>query len=71
MELLLGGKDRFLKQLKSAAEHGDGDAASQLGTMYYSGHQVIQNLDEAEYWFRLAAENGAFYMPLMLYEALQ
>jgi len=40
------------------AQHGDGDAAYKLATLYYFGYGVIQDYAEALHWMRIATQNG-------------
>jgi len=40
------------------AEHGDTDAQSALGSLYYDGIGVPVDHTESSYWFHLAAEQG-------------
>ena len=44
--------------LLPVAEQGDAYAQAVLGSMYYNGHGVPQNDEEAVRWFRRAAEQG-------------
>jgi TPR repeat protein len=44
--------------LKFAAEQGDAIAQSNLGTNYWFGIGVCQDLGEAEKWLRKSAEQG-------------
>jgi TPR repeat protein len=45
-------------ELHRLAEHGDTDAQSRLGALYYNGEGVPQDYAAAAKWFRLAAEQG-------------
>ena len=46
------------KTLKQRAEAGDAEAQVHLGSAYYAGKGVPQDLQEAANWFRKAAEQG-------------
>jgi len=47
-----------LKHLRQAAEDGNADAPLHLGAMYFNGHGVALNRDEAARWFHKAAVRG-------------
>ncbi|OYD52735.1 hypothetical protein CGK74_16495 [Thauera propionica] len=47
-----------LRELRAAAEHGDGNAQVSLGLMYYNGRGVPTNYVEAMRWFKKAALRG-------------
>ena len=47
-----------VKWYRLAADQGDADAQTNLGTMYYFGKAVPQDYGEAMKWYRLAAEQG-------------
>lgn len=53
------GRVKAFELLQRAAEQDFADAQGQLGEMYRDGKLVKQNLDQAEYWFRKAANNGS------------
>ena len=50
-----------LKQVQPMAEQGNALAQYNLGVMYYYGHNVEQDYDEAVKWWRLAADQGHAY----------
>jgi hypothetical protein len=47
-----------MNELRPLAERGYARAQAKVGGMYNLGHGVPQNLEEAERWYRLAAEQG-------------
>lgn len=47
-----------LKWYRAAAESGVARAQTEIGDMYYNGHNVTVNYDEAAKWYRYAAEQG-------------
>lgn len=47
-----------LKPLRKAAEDGSAEAQFRLAAMYFNGHGVDQDRDEAARWFREAAIHG-------------
>ncbi|MBR6480374.1 MAG: sel1 repeat family protein, partial [Thermoguttaceae bacterium] len=47
-----------VKWYRKAAEQGDPDSQSNLGTCYETGNGVKQDKQEAVKWFRKAAEQG-------------
>ena len=47
-----------IKELRSKAEKGDGEAQFSLGVCYMNGDGVQQNMAEAVKWYRKAAEQG-------------
>jgi len=47
-----------VKWIRKAAEQGDAEAQSKLGTMYNKGRGVAQSDTEAVNWYRKAAEQG-------------
>ena len=46
------------EEVRKAAEQGDASAQLMLGLMYYNGIGVTQDLFEAAFWLRRAAEQG-------------
>jgi len=48
----------LLAQLQKKADSGDVDAQVRLGRMYYNGHGVPQDYQEAIRWYHLAGEQG-------------
>jgi hypothetical protein len=44
--------------IRKAAEQGNADAQSKLGTMYYDGQGLPQDYSQALYWSRKAADQG-------------
>ena len=55
---LLRGKDGAVYWINRAAEQGHVTAQYYLGSMYYDGKGVEQNLEKALYWTKKAAEQG-------------
>jgi hypothetical protein len=49
-----------LKHFRKASEEGIADAQLHLGAMYFNGHGVAQDRDEAARWFHKAAVQGNF-----------
>lgn len=49
----------LLVNLFDSADQGNKDAQYELGTMYEEGRVVQQSLDEAAWWYRLAAEQDS------------
>ena len=47
-----------MKWYRKAAEQGNRDAQFYLGIMYYLGHGVPPDYNEAVKWYRKAAEQG-------------
>jgi len=47
-----------LKHFRKAAEEENADAQLHLGAMYFNGHGVAQDRDEAARWFHKAAVHG-------------
>ena len=56
-----------LKEWRPLAGQGDAAAQFYLGVMYYNGHGIAQDYEQAVYWYRLAAEQGnvnaQYYFP--------
>src|ERR1039458_7921587 len=46
------------RQYRVRAEHGDADAQSRLGSVYYYGKGVPQDYAEAVRWYRSSADQG-------------
>ena len=53
-----GDYDTALKEWRPLAERGNEAAQANLGAMYYLGHGVGQNYQEAAQWFQSAARQG-------------
>ena len=47
-----------IDRLKFLGEHGNMEAITKLGKMYYDGDGVEQDTDQAFYWFKQAADRG-------------
>lgn len=47
-----------LKHFRRATDEGNAEAPFRLGAMYFNGHGVTQDRDEAARWFREAALRG-------------
>ena len=47
-----------IRRLLQAAEQGDADAQFWLGDMYRKGEGVVQNYEQAAWWYQKAAEQG-------------
>ena len=45
-------------EMREAAENGDPDSQSTLGTMYYNGDGIDRDYSEAIKWIRTAALQG-------------
>jgi TPR repeat protein len=45
-------------QCKQAAEQGDAEAQYALGMYYYGGVGVVQDFNQAAYWYKKVAEQG-------------
>ena len=58
VEAITENEELKTKLYRLAAEQGDSDAQSNLGSMYLTGQGVSQNDEEAFRLFRLAAEQG-------------
>ncbi len=54
----LPAKSADFDETKNLAESGDAWYQTELGLMYHRGQGVKMNFDEAEKWYRLAAEQG-------------
>jgi TPR repeat protein len=61
-----------LRLARPLAAEGDARAQSMLGLLYYRGHGVSQDHNEASRWFRQAADQGdataQFYLGAMFFE---
>jgi hypothetical protein len=61
-----------LRLARPLATEGDARAQSMLGLLYYRGHGVSEDNDEALKWFRQAASQGdaaaQFYLGLMFFD---
>lgn len=61
-----------VRRILPLAERGDPEAQYELGTAYYEGQGVAQDLSEAAWWWRQAAEQGhvkaQFNLGVMYYE---
>ena len=44
--------------IKLSAEEGEIEAMTSLGVMYDLGQGVLENKNQAVYWYKLAAEQG-------------
>tara|TARA_R110002073_G_scaffold7963_4_gene44491 strand:+ start:6643 stop:11175 length:4533 start_codon:yes stop_codon:yes gene_type:complete len=56
--LINGDFDSAAKQFKPLAEAGDSEAQSHLGSLYYVGKGVEQNIDNSFKWYKKAADQG-------------
>jgi uncharacterized protein len=50
--------DEAVKQFRPLAEAGDSEAQSHLGSLYYVGKGVEQNVDSSFDWYKKAADQG-------------
>jgi TPR repeat protein len=51
-------EEQSVELVRKAAEQGNADAQTKLGTMYYEGKGVPQDYIQAHRWFNLAASSG-------------
>ena len=50
--------DEAVKQFRPLAEAGDSEAQAHLGSLYYVGKGVEQNIDSSYNWYKKAADQG-------------